>query len=100
MTVLGALNGVEPYRLAFGNTEAEPKALPASQLVEPAKIAALPVAQAGGNGVPPVIDLAPAQPDGPFTSRKLLLWGALLLGVLVLAFAAIRLLRSNAPPTQ
>ena len=100
VTVLGAFNGVEPYRLAFGNTAAEPKALPTSQLVEPTKIAALPVAQTGGNGVPPVIDLAPAQPDGPFTSRKLLLWGALLLGVLVLAFAAIRLLRSNAPPPQ
>ena len=35
----------------------------------------------------------------PFTPRKLTLWGALLLGVAVLAFAAIRLLRSNAQAT-
>jgi hypothetical protein len=49
--------------------------------------------------LPPVIDLAPSEPDGPFTPRKLTLWGALLLGVAVLAFAAIRLLRSNAQAT-
>ncbi len=96
VTVIAALNGVEPYRLAIGNAEAKPAALPLGQVVEPAKLAALPVAQAGGNGVPPVISLAPAEPDGPFSPRKLLLWGALLLGVGVLAFAAIRLLRSNA----
>lgn len=96
VTVIAALNGVEPYRLAIGNAAALPAALPPGQLVEPAKIAALPVAQTGGNGVPPVIDLALGEPDGPFTPRKLMLWGALLLGVAVLAFAAIRLLRSNA----
>jgi hypothetical protein len=99
VTVIAALNGVEPYRLAIGNAEAAPAALPVGQLVEPAKIAGLPVARTGGNGLPPVIDLAPSEPDGPFTPRKLTLWGALLLGVAVLAFAAIRLLRSNAQAT-
>ena len=98
VTVIGALNGVEPYHIAIGNPAAKPGALPVSQLVEPVKIATLPVAQTGAGGIPPVIDLAPAEPDGPFTPRKLMLWGALLLGVAVLAIAAIRLLRSNAPP--
>jgi len=96
VTMLGAFNGVAPYKLALGHGAAAPSALPADQLAEPAKVPTLPVAQTGSGGVPPVIDLAPAVPDSPYAPRKLALWAALLLGAAVLAFAAIRLLRGNA----
>lgn len=97
LTLLAAFNGQPPYRLAAGNAKAQNTLFAPSDLAEPKVLASeLPRAKVEA-APPPVIALDAGTADGPFTPRKLVLWGALLLGTAVLAFGAIRLLRANAP---
>lgn len=97
LTLLAAFNGQPPYRLAAGNSKAEGKLFAPGDLAEPKVLAGeLPLAKVEA-APPSVIALDAGQADGPFTPRKLVLWGALLLGTAVLAFGAIRLLRANQP---
>lgn len=99
--VLAAFNGAPPYVLAVGRIDARPAWFAPTELAPQARIdsEALPIARVGGTAATlPAVALAPEAPDGPFSPRKLLLWGALLLGAAVLAFAAYRLLRANQAP--
>ncbi len=95
LSLLAAFNGQPPYRLVAGNAKAEGKLFAPQDLAEPKVLAGdLPLAKVEATP-PPIIALDAGQADGPFTPRKLVLWGALLLGTAVLAFGAIRLLRAN-----
>jgi Protein of unknown function (DUF3999) len=100
LTLLAAFNGQQPFRLAVGNAKAEGKLFAPTDLAEPKVLAGgLPLARVDA-APPPVIALDAGQADGPFSPRKLVLWGALLLGTAVLAFGAVRLLRANAEPVE
>jgi Protein of unknown function (DUF3999) len=95
LTLLAAFNGQPPYRLAVGNAKAEGKLFATGDLAEPKVLAGeLPMARVTA-APPPVIALDPGAIDSPFAPRKLVLWGALLLGTAVLGFGAVRLLRTN-----
>lgn len=95
-----ALSGTPPYRLAVGQAAAPPNYLTLTEIAPPGnplKLADLPQAKlAAPSGPPLVIALQESAPDGALEPRKLVLWAALLLGTLMLAFAAIRLLRVTA----
>ena len=96
--LLVALSGTPPYRLAIGQQAAPPIYLTLTEIApraKPLKLDSLPQAGvATPNGQSPVVELQAGAPDGAFEPRKLLLWAALLMGTAVLAFAAIRLLRT------
>lgn len=99
LTLLAAFNGRPPYRLAAGNPRAEPGFFAPQDLAESKiEVGKLPTASVTA-APPPAIALAPGADEGSFAPRKLVLWGALLLGTAVLAFGAIRLLRANAGST-
>lgn len=101
--VLAAFNGVAPYTLAVGRAEAEPAWFDRTEVASAAELqrSDLPIARVGGTvSAAAAVNLAPADDGGPYSPRKLALWGALLLGVAVLAYAAIRLLRANAAQDQ
>lgn len=98
--LLVALSGTPPYRLAVGQAAAPATYLTLAEIAPQAsrpKLTALPQAKPA---VPvttlPVIALEAGAADGALEPRKLVLWAALLLGTLVLAFATIRLLRATA----
>lgn len=98
--LLVALSGTPPYRLAAGQANAPAAFLTLTEIapqVNLAKLAGLPQARlAAPSGPPPLVALQAGAADGALEPRKLILWAALLLGTLVLAFAAIRLLRGTA----
>jgi len=97
--LLVALSGTPPYRLAVGQASAPGAYLALSEIApqgSPARLAELPqVKFAAPNGPPPMVSLQASAVDGAFAPRKLVLWGALLIGTLVLAFAAAVLLRGT-----
>lgn len=100
LTLLAVFNGQPPYRLAAGNAKAENNLFAPEELAERKVFeGVLPLAKIEA-APPPVIALDAGQADGPFSPRKLVLWGALLLGTAVLAFGAVRLLRANAGPVE
>ncbi len=98
--LLVALSGTAPYRLAVGQAKAAPNYLSLAEIApqgDTLDLAKLPMATlAAASEPPPIIALQPGEPDGALNPRKLLLWAALLLGTLVLAVAAFRLMRANA----
>lgn len=98
--LLVALSGTPPYRLAVGQADAPPAYLTLPEIapqMSPAKLAGLPHAKLATPGGPsPLVALQAGPADGALEPRKLVLWAALLLGTLVLALAAIRLLRGEA----
>ena len=97
--LLVALSGTPPYRLAAGQAAAPAAFLTLPEIAQQGRLPSLsklPVANiTAPSGPPPVIALQAGAADGALEPRKLVLWAALLLGTLVLAFAAIRLLRGN-----
>lgn len=94
--LLVALSGTPPYRLAAGQAAAPASYLTLAEIgpqASPLELAKLPQAKIAEPQEPPVIALESGSADGALEPRKLVLWAALLLGTLILAFAAIRLLR-------
>ena len=95
-----ALSGTPPYRLAVGQAAAPPAFLALAEIAppdQPLKLADLPRASlAAPQGPPLVVTFNSGASDGALEPRKLLLWAALLMGTLILAFAAYRLMRSTA----
>lgn len=97
--LVAAFNDAPPYVLAVGSGSAAPAWFAADELIgnHQGTSAALPLARVDVSGTPaPSIAVAPPA-EGPFDTRKLVLWGALVLGTAMLAFAAIRLMKANAP---
>lgn len=96
--LLVGFNGKPPFRLAAGLAAAPPNYLSIAEMAprESPKLAGLPQAKlAVAGGASPIVTLQAETPGGALDSRKLLLWSALLVGVLVLAFAAFRLARAT-----
>jgi Protein of unknown function (DUF3999) len=97
--LLVALSGTPPYRLAAGQAAAPAAYLTLPEIAQQGRLPSLsklPEAKvAAPSGPPPVVALQAGAADGALEPRKLVLWAALLLGTLVLAFAAIRLLRAT-----
>jgi Protein of unknown function (DUF3999) len=97
--LLVALSGSPPYRLAAGQAGAAPSFLSLEEIAPRTSLVALdelPRATLADTAAPPpTITLQAGASDGALDPRKLSLWAALLLGTLVLAFAAIRLLRAK-----
>ena len=95
-----ALSGTPPYRLAVGHGAAPATYLTLTEIAPqtiPLKLADLPQARlAAPSPPPPIVALQPGVSDGALEPRKLMLWAALLLGTMVLAWAAMRLLRVTA----
>ncbi|MBA4162192.1 MAG: hypothetical protein C0515_08990, partial [Novosphingobium sp.] len=89
------------YTLAVGN-KAAPSAYfgPGELLGDTPLSASLPEAQVAAPAETPVVKLALPADGGPFSSKKLALWAALLLAVGVLAFAAVRLMKAPASPPE
>lgn len=97
--VLFMPQGEAPFTLAFGNAQAEPSAFASSELMGPIY-----------GDYPSVFDLRPASLEAPYQLggstrlepsvevpwQQIALWGALLLGVAVLGWLALRLLRTSA----
>jgi hypothetical protein len=101
--LLVAPSGTPPYRLAVGQAAAPATFLTLAEIAPrggPLDLATLPratvVAQKGARLV---VALEASASDGALEPRKLLLWAALLLGTLVLAFAAMRLARQPTTPS-
>jgi hypothetical protein len=97
--LVAAFNDAPPYVLAVGSGSAAPAWFAADELIgnRDGTPAALPLARVDVSGAPaPAIAVAPPG-EGPLDPRKLALWGALVLGTAILALAAIRLMRANAP---
>lgn len=85
-------DGKPPYTLAAGAAGAESRFLAVGELVPNYRSGAeeaLPKATLAASAAP-VLELAPSD-DSPFSPRKAMLWGLLLLGVLVLAAMVWRL---------
>jgi len=98
--LLVGLSGTPPYRLAAGQVSAPASYLALSEIAPPGTPQHLAdLSQVRFNipaeSVTPTVTLQPGT-DSALGLRKAMLWGALLLGTLVLAFAAIRLLRGAA----
>ncbi len=98
ITIFAAFNGQGPFNLAVGHKDAKPAWFDPADLGTASDLlrAWRQSAEVASAGDAPVILLAPAAPETPFDPRKLALWGALLLGTALLAFAAFRLMRANA----
>lgn len=101
--LLIAPSGTPPYRLAVGQAAAPASFLTLDEIApqgKPLELADLPQATvAVTRGPPLVVALRAGATDGALEPCKLVLWAALLLGTLVLAFAAFRLLRTTANDT-
>lgn len=97
ITIFAAFNESGPYSLAVGHANARPAWFDPADLGKPSDLlrAWRREAEVASAGDAPVILLAPAAPETGFDPRTLALWGALLLGVAVLGFAAWRLLKSG-----
>lgn len=100
--LLAAFNQSPPYVLAVGSAKAEPAWFERHEIApdDTPDVGALPLARIDVSGAPaPSIRLAP-EAQGVFDLRKVALWAALVLGTLVLAFAAIRLAKSDSAQTS
>ena len=98
ITIFAAFNGEGPFNLAVGHANAKPAWFDPADLGTPSDLlrAWRQQAEVESAGEAPVIQLAPAAPESPFDPRTVALWAALVLGTLVLAFAAWRLVRAQA----
>ena len=96
ISLLAAFNGNGPYQLAVGNSSAPPAFFSSAELLG-GQAGGAAIAQALVTAPPaaPVISLAPAGSDSPYSQRKLWLWAALVAATAVLGFAAVRLLRTG-----
>lgn len=92
VALLVAFNGAAPYRLATGDAAAGPAFFAVSDL---AATGPYPLAKVGGGNAGAAIDLTPASDSSFPALRTLALWTALILGTVVLVFAAYRLFRAN-----
>lgn len=107
ITLFAAFNGEGPFNLAVGHPDAKPAYFDPADLGTTSELlrAWRRDAEVAIAGDAPLIQLAPAVPETPFDPRSVALWGALLLGTAILAFAAWRLMRGQAvaaapsPPT-
>lgn len=97
VVMLGRFNGQPPYRLAAGLADAPRSLLNPADIVPTGDAANLPEARVRADTAP-VLDIAPARQDGPFSGRKAVLWLVLLFGVTVLVYAVRRLLQQNEQP--
>lgn len=97
ITIFAAFNGEGQFNLAVGNANAKPAWFDPADFGKPSDLLRAWRLQAEVEiaGDAPVIKLAPAAPESPFDARKIALWAALVLGTVVLAFAAWRLLRAQ-----
>ncbi|WP_205479490.1 DUF3999 family protein [Sphingomonas arenae] len=97
--LLVAFSGTPPYRIAVGQAAAKPNFLTLAEIDPsgaPLNVGALPRATVdGASDAPPAIPLQGKAAGGMEDMRKPFLWAALLIGTLVLAFAAFRLLRAS-----
>ena len=97
--LLVVLSGTPPYRLSVGQSAAAPNTLTLAEIAPAGTInnlAALPRATLAGADVQTTgVQLQGQLADGSQDRRKPILWTALLLGTLVLAFAAFQLLRTG-----
>lgn len=94
--LIAAFNGQPPYRLTLADPADRTALFSPSELLEAGTtVPQLPAALLD-QPAPPVVALGPGGSDGPFAPRKLILWGALLLGTAVLAFGAVRLMQASA----
>lgn len=93
--LIAAFNANGPYRLAVGNKAAVPSFLQAGDLL--VQGAAIPVARLDNGPTPAPMDVGPSK-ELPFglSPMKLALWAILLVGVGLLALAALRLLKVTA----
>ena len=91
--VAAAFNGDGPYRLVVGNPAARPKAFALSDITN----APGPLPEARVIGAQPLvaIDLDKSAGLSSFPLKVVALWTALVAGVVLLAFAAYRLMRAN-----
>ena len=96
--LLVALSGTPPYRLAVGQRDAPATYLTLAEIAShgvPLKLADLPSVNFAPPSKPPLIVAVQATaPEKLLEPRKLMLWAALLIGTMVLAFAAVRLMRT------
>lgn len=100
--LVAAFNAAPPYTLTVGASAATPRYLDLGDLVPEAlrKTEPLPIARVDVSGQKTAsVAITPAAED-PFDLRKLTLWGVLLLGTALLAFAAIRLARGSTAARQ
>ena len=97
ITIFAAFNGEGPFNLAVGHANAKPAWFDPADFGKPSDLlrAWRLQAEVESAGEAPVIKLAPAAPESPFDPRTIALWAALVLGALVLAFTAWRLIRTQ-----
>lgn len=93
VSVLAAFNGAAPYRLAVGNAAAKPTYFSVSEITR--NPGPYPQAKVISSGTPIVIHATDDSGPPHFTPRILTLWSILVLGTMVLAYAAYRLFRRN-----
>ncbi|WP_294174111.1 DUF3999 family protein [uncultured Sphingomonas sp.] len=97
--LLLALSGTPPYRMAVGQPAAQPNYLTLAEVAGAGAsldLATLPRATiTSANEPPPAIPVQGQAADGMRDRRKLVMWAALVLGTLVLAWAAFRLARAS-----
>ncbi|KHK92867.1 hypothetical protein LK12_00105 [Novosphingobium malaysiense] len=103
LELLVRFDGTPPYRLAAGLADAPDTFLTRDEIapgMEAADQSALPVAKTVASSTSPlIVAVDPAGLDKGKASRTWILWAVLVLGTLVLAFAAFRLLRGSRDPT-
>lgn len=93
ITLAAAFNGDGPYRLLVGHPEAKPAVFALAELTN--QTGPLGEAKVIGTQVVPTVDVGSGGTGSAFSTRGVALWAALLAGVAVLAYAALRLMRTN-----
>jgi Protein of unknown function (DUF3999) len=93
IALIAGFNGNAPYRLAVGNSAAQPAIFPIAELTD--KPGPFPPAKLSANTAGQPATVALDAPDSGPTQRSLWLWLSLLTGVAILAFVAYRLMKTN-----
>lgn len=93
ITLAVAFNGDGPYRLLVGNPEAKAATFALSELAP--KNAPLAAAQVVGSQAQVELAVGDGADDSRVTLRVIALWAALLAGVVLLGYAAYKLMRAN-----
>ena len=94
VTLAIAFNGAGPYRLLVGNPLAKPAAFALSELTT--LTGGLPAAQVVGASAKAIVEVGKPASGSGVAPRVVALWSALLAGVALLVYAALRLMRANA----
>lgn len=93
ITLAVAFNGAGPYRLLVGNSKAKPAVFALQEITNaPDRLAQ---AKVVGARTDVAVELTQTGQDTKLSPRVIALWAALLVGVALLAYAAIRLMRAN-----